>query len=165
MSGINNREVQLRKKIKAAIIVTIIGLLLNGISAVPLVTELRIVLSNSGMLPQSLRDWLVYVEKGITETTTNYKFMRYGFDWLAFAHFLIAIAFFGPLKDPVKNEWVISWGMIASVLSLVMALAWERYRGIPFVWSLIDAVVAIVAFVILWLCYKWIQELKKQPVG
>ena len=51
--------------------------------------------------------------------------MRYGFDWLAFAHLLIAIAFLGPLKDPIKNEWIIRWGMIASALSVVWHFGWE----------------------------------------
>jgi len=154
-------ENRLRRKIKIAIIITIAGLLLNGISAVPLRTELKILLSRPDALPQFLHDWWLYVNKGVKETTSNYPFMRYGFDWLAFAHLLIAIAFIGPLRDPIKNEWVIRWGMIASALSVVMALGWERLRGIPLWWSCIDAAIAIVAFIVLWLCNNWIKELKK----
>jgi hypothetical protein len=161
MPAIKDHEAQLRKKIKAAIIITIIGLLLNGISAVPLLTELKILLSKPDALPQFLRDWWTYVNTGVTETSSKYEFMRYGFDWLAFAHLLIAIAFLGPLKDPVKNEWLIKWGMIACVLSVIMALGWERLRNIPLWWSFIDALIAIVAFIILWFCNKWIQELKR----
>ena len=153
-------ENQLRKKIKVAIVLTIIGLLFNGISAVPLRTELSILLSKPNALPKFLADWWTYVNQGVNETSDNYNFMRYGFDWLAFAHMLIAIAFFGPLKDPIKNEWVIKWGMIASGLSVLMALGWERLRAIPMWWSFIDAGIALVAFLILWLCSRWVQELK-----
>ena len=154
-------QAKLRRKIKTAIIITIIGLLLNGISAVPLRTELNILLSNPQVLPKFLSDWWTYVAHGLNETTAHYAFMRYGFDWLAFAHLLIAIAFIGPLKDPIKNEWVIQWGMIASGLSVLMAFGWERVRSIPVWWSLIDALIAIAAFLVLWFCNKWIKQLKK----
>jgi len=160
MANAESNENRLRRKIKIAIIITIAGLLLNGISAVPLISELKILLSKHDALPQFLRDWWVYVNKGVNYTTRYYPFMRYGFDWLAFAHLLIAIAFIGPLKDPIKNEWVVRWGMIASALSVVMAFGWERFRGIPLWWSCIDAAIAIVAFIVLWLCSKWINELK-----
>ena len=30
--------------------------------------------------------------------------IAYGTDWLAFAHITIAVAFLGPLKDPVRNR-------------------------------------------------------------
>jgi hypothetical protein len=165
MLNTEQRETRLRKKIKAAIIITMIGLLLNGISAIPLRFELNILLSNPDALPTFLHDWWTYVNKGVNETSNKYDFMRYGFDWLGFAHLLIAIAFIGPLKDPVKNEWVVRWGMIASVLSVLMAIGWEWRRGIPLWWSCIDAFIAIVAFIILLLCNRWIKELKKVTVS
>ena len=161
MLATQTSEVKLRRKIKAVIIITIVGLLLNGISAVPLQTELKILLSNPDALPAFVRDWWMYVQKGVSETSWNYTFMRYGFDWLAFAHLLIAIAFLGPLKDPIKNEWVITWGMIASALSALMALGWEQKRLIPLWWACIDASIAIIAFLILLLCNSWVQQLKR----
>jgi hypothetical protein len=164
MSTNEDRRNRLRRKIKAAIIITIVGLLLNGISAVPLQRELNILLANPDRLPTFLRDWWIYVNKGMVDTSTHYPFMRYGFDWLAFAHLLIATAFIGPLSDPIKNQWVVRWGMIASALSIVMALGWERMRGIPFWWSCIDALIAIVAFFVLMLCNKWINQLKQTTV-
>lgn len=158
-------ETALRRKIKLAIIIIIAGLILNGITAVPLQTELNMLLSKPDILPEFLRSWWMYAQKGITETTRHYTFMRYGFDWLAFAHLLIAIAFIGPLKDPVKNEWIITWGMIASALSVLMAIGWERLRGIPFWWSCVDASISIASFAILWLCYRWIRQLKVIAAG
>ncbi|MEP6466784.1 MAG: hypothetical protein ABJB05_10795 [Parafilimonas sp.] len=160
MAATITSESKLRNKIKTAIILIIIGLLLNGISAVPLHTELKILLSNPEILPEFLRNWWTYVHEGVRETTKHYGFMRYGFDWLAFAHLLIAIVFIGPLKDPIKNEWIITWGLIVSVLSIIMALGGERLRDIPFWWSCIDAGIAIISFIILWFCNKWIKQLK-----
>ena len=160
MTNSTSKEAQLRSRIKGAIIITIIGLLLNGMSAVPLRTEMNMLLSKPGLLPGFLRDWWTYVNKGVNETSNQYNFMRYGFDWLGFAHLLIAIAFFGPLRDPIKNEWVIKWGIIASSLSILMALGWERLRAIPMWWSMLDAGIGVVALIILLLCYRWIQDLK-----
>ncbi len=160
MTNSNNLPLRLRRKIKIAIIIIILGLLLNGITAIPLRSELNFLLSKPDMLPDVLRDWWMYVNKGLTQTSGHYPFMRYGFDWLAFAHLLIAIAFIGPLRDPVKNEWVITWGMTISVLSVVMALSWERMREIPLWWSSIDAAICFVSFIILLLCSRWIKKLK-----
>ena len=154
------KEKQLRWRIKAAIVITIIGLLLNGISSLPLRTELKVLLGYSNHLPQFLVDWWTYVNQGVLETSEKYNFMRYGFDWLAFAHLTIAIAFLGPLRDPVKNQWVVKWGMIVAALSIVMAFGWERMRDIPIWWSFIDAGISYLAFLVLWLCNRWIEKLK-----
>ena len=153
-------ERRLRNQIKLVIVITIIGLLLNGFSAVPLRTEMRLLLSGSDSFPQFLQDWWLYVNQGVLETSDKYNFMRYGFDWLGFAHLLIAIAFIGPLRDPVKNQWVVQWGMIAAALSIAMAFGWERMRNIPVWWSFIDAGISYAAFVLLWICNRWIQQLK-----
>jgi hypothetical protein len=58
--------------------------------------------------------------------------LAYGTDWLAFAHLVIAIAFLGPLKDPVRNIWVVEFGMIACLLVIPLALICGPIRGIPF---------------------------------
>jgi hypothetical protein len=154
------KEKQLRWRIKAAIVITIIGLLLNGISALPLRTELKILLSYSNLLPQFALDWWNQVNQGVLETSEKYNFMRYGFDWLAFAHAMIALVFLGPLRDPIKNQWVIKWGMIVAALSIVMAFGWERMRDIPVWWSFVDGGISYFAFVVLWLCNRWIEKLK-----
>ncbi|MFI5134703.1 MAG: hypothetical protein ACHQD9_02500 [Chitinophagales bacterium] len=160
MNEVKQKETQLRRKINTALIITIVGLLLNGISIIPLRTEISILLATNDSLPKFLQEWLNYVSQGLQETGNQYNFMRYGFDWLGFTHLLIAILFFGALKDPVKNEWVVKWGMIVSLLSIAMALGWEQLRSVPFWWSIIDAMIALLAFVVLWLCNKWIQQLK-----
>ena len=160
MTDNTTKEKQLRGRIKAAIIITMLGLLLNGISSLPLRTELNILLSYSGQLPQFLVDWWTYVNQGVLETSEKYNFMRYGFDWLAFAHLTIAIAFIGPLRDPIKNQWVVKWGMIVAALGIVMAFGWERMRDIPIWWSFVDAGISYVAFLVLWFCNRWIEKLK-----
>ena len=120
-------RLSLRKKIRLFVVITIVGLLANGLSAFFLEPELRLVLGFS-FLPAATHDWLTQVHNAILETLTRYPFMLYGYDWLGFAHLLIAIAFIGPLIDPIKNEWVIKFGMIAALLSILIALISERFK-------------------------------------
>ncbi len=61
--------------------------------------------------------------------------------WLIFfivSLLVIAIAFVGPLRDPVRNIWVVEFGLIACVLILPLALVCGPWRGIPFFWQVID---------------------------
>jgi hypothetical protein len=61
-------------------------------------------------------------------------FIACGTDWLAFAHLVIAIAFWGPVRDPVRNIWVVQFGMTAC-----LAVVAGPVRGIPWWWwQLID---------------------------
>lgn len=150
----------LRKKIRMALLLTIAGLIASGLSAIPLKTELNFVLQFREQLPVFLVEWFDKVNLAITETSEKYPLVLYGYDWLGFAHVLIALAFIGPLLDPVKNQWVVIWGMMASALTIAMALVAERFRDIPFFWSLIDAAIGAGAFLILWICNTWINQLK-----
>jgi hypothetical protein len=84
--------------------------------------------------------------------------MAYGTDWLAFAHIVIAVAFIGPLRDPVRNIWVIEFGMIACALVIPLALIFGPLRGIPFFWRLIDCSFGIIGFVPLWLVRREIRQ-------
>jgi hypothetical protein len=64
--------------------------------------------------------------------------LAYGTDWLAFAHLVIAIAFVGPYLDPIRNKWVVTFGLIACAGVFPLALIAGAVRGIPFGWRLID---------------------------
>lgn len=90
------------RQIKRWIIFFMLMLFLSGLTVIPLETELNFL---SGFFPfgSSIGDWLEKVYTGLNETNKKYPFLFYGYDWLAFAHFILAILFAGPLKDPVKN--------------------------------------------------------------
>jgi hypothetical protein len=79
----------------------------------------------------SLHSWLRRVHEGLVPTNESYPFMAYGTDWLAFAHLVIAIAFVGPLIDPVRNKWVLQFGVIACAGVIPLALIAGPIRGIP----------------------------------
>ena len=66
--------------------------------------------------------WFQQLRDGIMATTKLAPFMFYGTDWLAFGHFVIGAAFFGALRDPVRNRWLYAWGAAACLLVPVWAL-------------------------------------------
>jgi len=111
---------RLLTRIRMWLVFFIVGLILSGITAFPLERETG-VLNRFFAVAQSppasgepaLYGWLRRVHEGIVRTNRDYPFMAYGTDWLAFAHLVIAVAFLGPLRDPVRNQWVLVFGVIA----------------------------------------------------
>lgn len=158
----------LRKQVKAWLIFFIVGLLISGLTALPLEWELSILnqIITHPNLPiatawPALVNWLAFIYEGLRETYQRYPFMAYGTDWLAFAHIVIAIAFIGPLRDPVRNVWVIEFGMIACIAVIPAALIAGAIRNIPFFWQLVDCSFGIVGIIPLWLCRNSILKIQQ----
>jgi len=154
----------LRRRIRVWLVLFLVGLVLSGVTAIPLAWELGIAVRVVGTGDNSLAHWIGHVRDGLRDTDARYPFLAYGTDWLAFGHLMIALAFVGPLRDPVRNRWVISFGMIACVLVVPWALAFGPLRGIPFFWRLIDCSFGVVGIVPLWICRRDIDELERIEV-
>ncbi len=105
--------------------------------------------------------WFNKVYEGVTETNSKYPFMAYGTDWLAFAHVVIALVFIGPLRDPVKNIWVIEFAMIACVMIFPLAFICGPIRGIPLAWTLIDCSFGIIGIIPLYVCWRKIKQIER----
>jgi hypothetical protein len=145
----------------------IVALVLSGVTAFPLTWELRVLTSWFGagsvigdVLP-GLAHWLAYVRDGLETTGRDYPFLAYGTDWLAFAHLVIAVAFLGPLRDPVKNIWVVEFGIIACLLVIPLALICGPIRGIPFCWRLLDCSFGVVGLIPLVIVRRIILSMEK----
>ena len=133
------------RKIRRAILLVIIGLVISGVTAFPLLWELNIIsgwLVSGGSLDPSqyegLTHWVLHVREGLEVTYETYPFVAYGTDWLAFAHIMIALYFILPWLDPARYVGVLYIGVISSVLIFPLALICGVMRGIPFYWRLID---------------------------
>ena len=85
-----------------------------------------------------LTPWIDRGHAGLADTNARYPFIAYADDWLGFAHLTIAVVFLGPLRDPVRNKWVVQFGLIACAGVVPLALIAGPVRGIPFGWSLVD---------------------------
>jgi hypothetical protein len=150
--------------IRLWLIFFILALTVSGITAIPMELEMRFASDFLHAAPQWLPDLVVWIDKvreGLTATYTDYPFIAYGTDWLAFAHFVIAIAFIGPLRDPVRNIWIIQWGMIACVLVLPLAFIAGPLRGIPFGWQLLDTSFGVIGIIPLFIVYRLIRKLER----
>ncbi|MFJ6836531.1 hypothetical protein [Streptomyces sp. NPDC091209] len=133
----------LLKGIRAWLVLFVVSLVLSGATAFPLVHELHWAedLLRSLSVPEHLpvlMDWIERVRHGLDAADAQYPFLLYGTDWLAFAHLVIAVAFYGPYRDPVRNIWVVEFGMIACAGIVPLALICGPIRGIPFWWTVVD---------------------------
>lgn len=153
--------VKFRREIKAWLIFFIVALLLSGITAFPVETELQWVCSWWPEQYSAFYKWLFTCYQAIKNTNEQYPFLAYGYDWLAFAHIVIAIAFIGPLRDPVKNIWIIEFGCIACVAIIPLAFIAGQIRQIPIHWRLIDCSFGIIGIVPLLICHRKIKQLEK----
>jgi hypothetical protein len=155
------------RRIRFWLAVFIVGLVLSGITAFPLQTELgwlvsflhadslRTIAESTGLLR-----WIERVNEGLSATNAHYPFLAYGTDWLAFAHLVIAVAFLGPFIDPVRNKWIITFGLIACGGVIPLALIAGHIRSIPIGWRLIDSSFGVFGFIPLLLCRRLIVELE-----
>jgi len=146
-------------RIRAGILFFIVALVLSGITAFPIETELHSLMGRRGQMPEWLAAFISRTYEGIYITNQHYPMLAYGDDWLAFAHIVIAMAFIGPLRDPVRNIWVIEWAMLACITVLPLALIAGPIRGIPFYWQCIDCSFGIFGIIPLWLVRRWIIRL------
>lgn len=160
-----SRESKLRRSIRRMIIFFIVSIVISGLTAFPIETELAIAHRNINSFPEFLRDWISTVYFAVKATNENYPFLAYGTDWLAFAHLVIAVAFIGPLRDPVKNIWVIEFGIISSLMVFPLALIAGPIRQIPFYWQLIDCSFGVVALILLYICRRKIIALRNMTVN
>jgi hypothetical protein len=133
------------------------GLVASGMTAFPLLreTETLVACLHGPAAPLALMwpeaaAWVERVHAALAEVHARYPFLAYGTDWLGFAHLVIALAFWGPWRDPVRNVWVIEWGMIACGLVIPTALICGPLRGIPLFWRAIDCSFGVLGVIPLW---------------
>jgi hypothetical protein len=152
---------KLLRRIKTMIVFFIIALVISGVTAFPVYSELNLMHHmHLFSYKTSLGRWLLKVWWGVRNTYSSYRFLFYGYDWLAFAHLVIAMAFLGPYKDPVRNKWVIEWGMLACAAVLPLAIIAGPIRGIPWFHIVIDCLFGVIGFIPLWITKKWIDQLE-----
>jgi len=149
-------------RIRAWLLVFAVGLVISGSTAFPLVTETRLLadLLHVVPAPDALVAWVDRAHEGLAATGRDYPFIAYGTDWLAFAHLAIAIALWGPWRDPVRNVWVIEWGMICCLGVLPLALIAGPIRHLPWWWELIDMAFGVVGVVPLLVVRRLVKHLE-----
>src|SRR3984885_4422029 len=147
------------------------GLFFSGVTAFPLQTELGLFFSLLETPPvrriaeaTHLLPWIARVHQALSATNAQYPFLAYGTDWLAFAHLVLAVLFIGPYRNPVRNKWIITFGLIACAGVIPLALIAGHVRGIPVPWRLIDCSFGIFGAIPLVRCRVLISELEQREI-
>jgi hypothetical protein len=158
----------LQRRIRFLLILFIIALSAAGLTAIPLRWELALLnqwFGTDSFLLQifpSMAEWVSRVNHSVQNGYGQYPLLAYGTDWLAFAHIVIAVVFMGPLRDPIKNIWVIEFGMIACGLIIPWALIFGVVRDIPLFWTLIDMSFGVFGIAPLWFIHRNILRLSEE---
>jgi hypothetical protein len=168
--SLDPRNAHLRS-IRRCVGILIAGLILSGLTAFPIEVELhwlsKLLSSNAlRSLAESthLLPWIYTVEKAVEATNLDYPFLAYGTDWLAFAHLVIAAAFVGAYRDPVRNKWIFTWGLIACAGVFPMALIAGPLRELPLGWRLVDCSFGVCAAIPLLIAIRHIKALEGKAV-
>ena len=152
---------KLLARIRGMIVFFIIALVLSGVTAFPVYSELKWINKMHFFSSDSfLGIWLLQVWVAVREINHIFPFLFYGYDWLAFAHLVIAMAFLGPYRDPVRNKWIIEWGMLCCAAVIPLAVIAGPIRHIPWYHIVIDCMFGIIGIIPLWITKKWIERLE-----
>jgi hypothetical protein len=157
------------RAIRFWLVIFMAGLFLSGVTAFPLQTEQSWLLSilESPHVRRTaeathLLPWIARVHHALSATNAQYPFLAYGTDWLAFAHLVLALLFIGPYRDPVRNKWIITFGLIACGGVIPLALIAGHFRDIPVPWRLIDCSFGVFGAIPLVRCRVLISELEQR---
>lgn len=157
-------EAQRLRSIRIWLGIFIAGLVLSGVTAFPLEREtgwLAGFAASHSFVPVALLVWLTRVHTALAENGVRAPFLAYGTDWLAFAHLVLAVVFVGPMVDPVRNKWVLQFGVIACAGVLPLALIAGPIRGIPPFWRMIDCSFGVVGVIPLLFCLRHEREMER----
>jgi hypothetical protein len=160
-----NKQEKLLRSIRIWIKLFIVALVASGLTALGVETQMYYLSAFFPSQTTIVGGWLWEVYAAVKDTNQRYPFIAYGFDWLAFAHLVIALVFIGPLRDPVRNKWVIQFGRIACCMVIPFALLASAYRGLPLWWSAIDCSFGIIGLIPLSICLKLINRLEKSQAS
>lgn len=152
-----NTPLMLRYRI--SLVLFLLGLVFSGLTAFPLLAEIRILSSMLGVTDATnyqaytgLVHWIAYVQLGLEETYARFPFFGYGTDWLAFGHLASAAFFIRPLAKPLDSDWVLKTGLVICAAVIPLALIAGHVREIPFSWRLIDCSFGLLGSIPLFYC-------------
>jgi len=147
----------------------IIGLVISGVTAFPLLWELRLLSEMLGVGTATSPDghtglsfWILTIRHGLEDMYGAYPWIAYGTDWLAFGHLVIAMFFIGPLVHPLTSRPVLYTGIAACIGVIPLALICGPIRGIPFYWRLIDCSFGVLGIIPLIYCLRLLPRIEKE---
>ncbi len=145
------------KTIRLHLLAFITLLVLSGLTAFPLRTELQFLMQHLHWFPSFMQLWLIQVGEALEQTP---DLVLYGTDWLAFAHLVIALFFVPVYRQPLRYQANLLVAMAACLGVFALAFICGPIRGIPFFHRLIDCAFGFIGFWQLLFVYKKINRIK-----
>jgi hypothetical protein len=147
----------------------IAGLVLSGITAFPLESEIAMVDRFLGpddyigppLSHVDFTTWIKFVHYAVHETYTRFPLFGYATDWLAFGHIVIAAFFILPFLDPIRYRAVLHVGVAACAGVILIAVVCGPLRGIPLFWRLIDCSFGVIGALPLVYCTQLARKMSK----
>ena len=163
-----SQQASARKRFRISLGLFIIGLVLSGVTAFPLLTELKLLSQwlgvGNAVSPDGhtgLTYWILTVRCGLEQTYEKFPWIAYGTDWLAFAHLMIAAFFVHPWLHPTTSRPTLYAGIFACGAVIPLALICGPLRGIPFYWRLIDCSFGIFGVLPLLYCLRQLNRMQR----
>jgi len=156
----------LQRRYRIVLSLFIVGLVLSGVTAFPLLTELRLLCDFFGADQTTLTQtsglvhWLSRVRAALEVNAREYPFIAYGTDWLAFGHLAIAVFFIRPVFRPLESDWVLRCGLVCCAGVIPLTLIAGPLRGIPFYWRLIDCSFGVFGAIPLLYCLRVTRQMR-----
>ena len=152
-------------RIRLCLGILIAILLVNGITGFSLIRGseacLNILARTAHLSAGSpLFDWLSQVHHALVVSAGSTPFLAYSTDSLALAYILFALLFLGPYRDPVRNQWVINFGLVGCLAILLLAAIAGPLRGVAVSWRMVNACFALACALPLLLCRHYLSLLK-----
>ena len=147
-------------KIRTVLTIFIGFLVLSGVTAFPLRTEMNFLFQYKDLFPDFMSVWIEEVYQNILSTP---DLVLYGTDWLAFAHIIITLFFVPVYIDPVRYKANLIVAMVACFAIFPLAFICGPIRGIPFFHQLIDCSFGVLGIIPLYFVFKKINQLETNP--
>lgn len=148
-----------KTNIQITLIVFMTILILSGITAFPIKTEIYFLSQIQNLFPSFIQEWISKITFFIYCTPSP---MFYGTDWLAFAHIVISLFFIPVYRNPVKHQANLQIGMIACLGVFPLAFICGPIREIPLSHQLVDCSFGVVGFIVLYFINHQINRLKHE---
>lgn len=155
------------RRAKWMLAIVAFGLFVSGVTIWPGVWELKTavrVVWGDAQPEGTLHRFVLQTIDALEVVGADYPFLLYGYDWLAFAHVVLAILFAGAIRDPVRNVWVVQFGLICCALVPVLAAIFVPIRGLPWFWVGIDFAFAPGAALPLWVALRDIRRFERRSL-
>ena len=156
----------LLRRFRLTLSLLIAGLVVSGLAYFALLRETTLVLHSrllqgTGLLETPFGPWLNEVHRVLAQQASQAPVLFYATDWLGFAHLVMALALVGPLRHPVRNRWVIDFGLSACLGVPLMALFAGSIRGVPMYWQLVDCTFGLAGAATLLLCRHYLGLMER----